>query len=127
MAINKSDMDYIVSQIISIQSYMSELSLCSDKDVRDLVKWYQKPTKSLPFHSKWKKHNSPQTFISGTLNNIMFGNQQDLSEIQAQHLQDIINSFVGIVQALKEMKIDLQKNSVLDSILFVENVWSIQQ
>lgn len=126
MAINKSDMDYIVSQIISIQSYMSELSLCSDKDVRDLVKWYQKPTKSLPFHSKWKKHNSPQTFISGTLNNIMFGNQQDLSEIQAQHLQDIINSFVGIVQALKEMKIDLQKNSVLDSILFVENVWSTQ-
>jgi len=127
MAINKSDMDYIVSQIIGIQSYMSELTLCTDKDVRDLNKWYTKSTKSLPFHSKWKKHNSPQTFISGTLNNILYGNQQDLSEIQAQHLQDIINSFVGIVQALKEMKIDLQKNSTLDSILFVENIWSVQQ
>ena len=126
MAINKQDMDYLITTVISIQSYMSELSLCPDKDVKDLLKWYTKPCKSLPFHTKWKKHNSPQTFISGTLNNIMFGNQEDLSEIQAQHLQNIVNNFVSIVEALKDMKIDLQKNSELDSIMFCENIWISQ-
>lgn len=124
MAISKEDMDFVISQVIGVQSYMSELSLCPDKDVKDLIKWYTKPCKSLPFHSKWKKHNSPQTFISGTLNNIMFGNQEDLSEIQTQHLQNIINNFVSIVDALKELKIDLQKNSQMDSIMFCENLWS---
>lgn len=124
MALNKSDMDYLISTVISIQSYMGELALCGDQDVKDLLKWYKTPNKSLPYHSKWKKYNSPQTFIAGTLNNTMYGNQQDLSEIQCQHLQNIINNFVGITEALKEMKIDLQKNNTPEQIMFVENLWS---
>lgn len=126
MLLQKEDTTYLINQVIAIQSYMSELSLCPDKDVRDLMKWYRDPNKSLPYHSKWKKYNSPQTFISGTLNNIMFGNQQDLSEIQGQHLQNIINNFTGIVEALKDMKIDLQKNHTPESVMFTENLWSNQ-
>lgn len=124
MTISKQDMDYLISTTISIQSYMGELSLCPNQDVKDLVKWYKTPNKTLPYHNKWKRYNSPQTFISGTLNNIMFGNQQDLSEIQGQHLQNIINTFSDLVEVLKDMKIDLQKNSKLEPILFVENLWS---
>lgn len=126
MAISKEDMAFIQSQIIGIQSYMAELSLCPNQDVKDLLRWYTKPCKTLPFHSKWKKNNSPQTFIAGTLNNIMFGGQNDLSEVQAGHLQNIINNFVGIVEALKEMKIDLQKDATLDQIMFTENIWIIK-
>lgn len=125
MAISKEDMAFIQSQIIGIQSYMAELSLCPSQDVKDLLKWYTKPCKTLPYHSKWKKHNSPQTFIAGTLNNIMYGSQNDLSEVQAGHLQNIINNFVGIVEALKEMSIDLQKDATLDQIMFSENVWKL--
>ena len=124
MTIEKKDWDYLIAQIIGIQSYMSELSISSNQDIKDLTKWFTKPNKSLPFHSKFKKHNSPQSFISGTLNNVMFGTQRDLSEIQAQHLQMIINTFVGIVDALKDLKIDLQKCSTLDTIMFAENLWS---
>lgn len=123
MALQQEDMNYLMNTIIGIQSYMAELSLCNDKDVRTLLKWYQAPSKSLPYHSKWKRHNSPQSFIAGTLNNTMYGTQLDLSEIQGQHLQNIINNFVGIVDALKEMKIDLQKNTDLETILFAENLW----
>jgi len=123
MTIEQKDWDYLIAQIIGIQSYMCELSLSTNADIKDLVKWFTKPNSSLPFHSKFKKHNSPQSFISGTLNNTMFGNQRDLSEVQAQHLQMIINTFVGIVDAIKDLKIDLQKNSTLDTIMFTENLW----
>lgn len=124
MTISNEDMAFLQSQIIGIQSYMSELSLCPNQDVKDLLKWYTKPCKTLPFHSKWKKHNSPQTFIAGTLNNILYGTQEDLSEIQAGHLQNIINNFVGIVDALKDLNINLQKDNRLDQIMFTENLWS---
>ncbi|CAB4153362.1 hypothetical protein UFOVP623_3 [uncultured Caudovirales phage] len=126
MSISKQDMDYLISTVISIQSYMSELSLCPDKDVKDLLKWYKSPSKTLPYHSKWKKYNSPQTFISGTLNNIMFGSQVDLSEIQGQHLQNIISIFSGLVEVLKDMKIDLQKSHNIEPIMFVENLWEMK-
>ena len=123
MSINKQDMDYIMSSLISIQSYMSELSLCPNKDIKDLLNWYKNPNKTLPYHKQWKKHNSPQTFISGTLNNIMYGTQIDISETQGQHLQNIINTYSEIVQVLKEVDIDLQKTYTQDTILFVENLW----
>ena len=125
MSISKTDLDYLQSQIISIQSYMSELSLCTNQDVKDLLKWYQKPSKTLPFHSKWKRNNSPQSFIAGTLNNLMYNGQQDLSQVQAEHLQNIINNFVALMDALREMKIDLQKNNVMDTIMFTENLWEV--
>ena len=125
MAISKEDMAFLQSQIIQIQSYMAELSLCSTQDVKDLLKWYTKPCKTLPYHSKWEKNNSPQTFIAGTLNNVMFGTQNDLSEVQALQLQNIVNNFVGIVEALREMKIDLQKDATLDQIMFTENIWNM--
>ena len=126
MQISKEDMNLVLNQVIAIQSLMGEISLCTDKDVKDLIKYYTKPSKSLPYHNKWKRYNSPQTFIAGTLNNIMMGNQQDLSETQAQHLQNIISNFSGFHDALKEMRLDLQKNNIIEPIMFVENIWSSQ-
>ena len=123
MSINKEDMDYLISTVISIQSYMGELSLCPNRDIKDLLKWYKDPNKTLPYHNKWKRYNSPQTFISGIVNNIMFGNSYDISETQGQHLQNIVNTYTEIIQVLREVDIDLQKNNKSDSILFIENLW----
>ena len=123
MNILQEDQDFLIKSIVSMQSYMNELSICGDKDVRDLYKWYIQPNKKLPFHTKWKKHNSPQSFIGGTLNNIMFGEQRDLTEIQALHLQEILNMYSDLTQALQDVEIKLQKNYSQDSILFAENLW----
>jgi hypothetical protein len=128
MTLSNDDMDYLVTTLMSIQSYFGELSLCINKDVRDLLKWYTKSTKSLPYHNTWKKSNSPQTFISGTLNNLLYNGQNEITETQSQHLQNIVNNFVGIVDALKsDLKINLQRNNnTLENILFVENIWVTQ-
>jgi hypothetical protein len=44
--------------------------------------------------------------------------------MQAEHLQNIINNFVALMDALREMKIDLQKNNIMDTIMFTENLWT---
>ena len=126
MDISKEDMDFLINQVIQMQSYMSELSICPDKEIRDVVKWYNTPNKSLPYHSKWKKHNSPSSYIAGILNNHLYGSQRDIREVQAQHLQNILNMFVDITEALTELKIDLQKASKPESLLFSENIWITQ-
>ena len=87
MTLSNEDMDYLITTLMSIQSYFGELSLCTNTDIRDLNKWYTKSIKSLPFHSTWKKSNSPQTFICGTLNNLLYNGQNEISETQSQHLQ----------------------------------------
>ena len=116
-------MDNIISICIGIQSYMSELSLCPNKDTKDLLKYYKSPNKTLPYHKQWRRHNSPQTFISGLINNIMFGSQFDISETQGQHLQNIVNMMSEIITVLEEIDIKLQKHNLIQSIMFVENLW----
>ena len=123
MSISKEDMDNIISICIGIQSYMSELSLCPNKDTKDLLKYYKSPNKTLPYHKQWRRHNSPQTFISGLINNIMFGSQFDISETQGQHLQNIVNMMSEIITVLEEIDIKLQKHNLIQSIMFVENLW----
>ena len=124
MILSDEDMDYLVTTLMSMQSYFGELSLCMNKDIRDLNKWYTKSTKSLPYHSTWKKSNSPQTFICGTLNNLLYNGQNEISETQSQHLQNIINNFVSIVDVIKtDLKINLQKQNNIESIMFTENLW----
>ena len=123
MSIPKDDMDILMTICISIQAYMGELSTCPNKDIRDLLKWYKSPNKTLPYHKQWKRYNSPQTFISGLVNNIMFGTQFDISETQGQHLQNIINTYTEIVEVLREVDISLQKSNMAQSIMFVENLW----
>jgi hypothetical protein len=123
MSIPKDDMDTIISICIGITSYMAELSLCPKADTKDLLKYYKSPNKTLPYHKQWKRHNSPQTFISGLVNNIMFGSQFDISETQGQHLQNIINMMSEIITVLEEVDIKLQKHNLIQSIMFVENLW----
>lgn len=125
MQIDKNDTDFLIESIISMQSYMGELSLCPNKDVRELLNWYTKSNKKLPFHKGWKKHNSPQTFISGILNNIMFGSQYDLTEVQASHIQEILNMYSDLINALKPLDISLQTREQ-DCIMFSENLWTRQ-
>jgi len=102
---------------------MGELSLVKEKEVRDVYKWYTTSTKTLPYSNSMKRYNSPQSFVSGTLNNLMFGQQREITETQSEHLQNIINNYQQLSDCLSdEYKIRLQKEANTDSILFVENI-----
>ena len=123
LSISEEDTQILISKCIQIQSYMGELSLVKEKEVKDVYKWYVTSTKTLPFSSSMKRSNSPQSFIAGVLNNIMFGTQRELTEVQAEHLQNIINSYQQLSDAIiTEYKIRLQKEANSDGILFVENL-----
>lgn len=117
------DTQFLISKCIQIQSYMGELSLIKDKEVRDVYKWYTTSTKTLPYANSMKRYNSPQSFISGTINNLMFGTQREITETQSEHLQNIINNFQQLSDCIsEEYKIRLQKEANTDSVLFIENL-----
>jgi hypothetical protein len=122
--ISKEDMDWILGKLIQMQAYMGELSLTKNKGLKDLVRWYTAPKKSLPRAQNWQKYNSPQSFISGVLNNIMFGEARDISDITASNLENIISVFAQIVDAVKETETkDLQIQIDNDTVLFQQNLW----
>ena len=123
LSISEEDTQFLISKCIQLQSYFGELSLVKDKDVRDVYKWFTTPTKTLPYSNSMKRYNSPQSFISGTLNNIMFGSQREITETQSEHLQNIINNYQQLSDCLSdEYKIRLQKEANTESVLFVENI-----
>ena len=121
--INDEDTQFLISKCIQVQSFMGELSLFKDREIKDVYKWYTTPTKTLPFSNLTKRYNSPQSFVSGFLNNVMFGKQHDISLVQSEHLQNIINNYQQLSDCLSdEYKIRLQKEANTESVLFVENI-----
>ena len=86
--ISQEDMDFIQSECIRWLALMSELDMARDEDsrwVRD--SWWHKRTDSLP---KGKEgQNTPASFVGGMINNIVFGNQRDLSDKQMDAIQNI--------------------------------------
>ena len=123
MNLEKQDLDTIISKLISLQSFMSELSLSTNKDIKEVIKWYTKSSKTLPHNRIFGKYNSPQSFVAGILNNLAFGSQQDMCLVQAEHCQNIINNFVMLTEVIKDMGFDLQKNQSYENILFCEQLF----
>lgn len=123
--IEQADTDYIIGKLMQINYYMGELSLSKNKDIKDLINWYQKPTKQYPFSTQFKRNNSPNSFVSGMLNNFVFGNQRDLSESQVDHIQNIVNMFSEFKKLVEtDYAIYLQKDTDNDTLLFVENLFT---
>lgn len=123
MDIKEEDLGLIISKMLALQSYMNELSLSTNRDIKEVVRWYNKPSKTLPFNKQFSKSNSPCSFIAGMINNLVYGHQINCSEIQAQHIQNIINNCSSLIMALNEMGIELQKNANYESILFCEELF----
>jgi hypothetical protein len=122
--IEKQDKDWLIAKLIQISAYMNELALSKDPDYKLFVKWYTTPDKLLPYSSQFRRSNSPQSFVAGTINNILWGSQSDIAESQAKHLSFIINSFTDLSS---EAGIELQKNSDKQPVLFQHNVWEISK
>ena len=86
--INREDMDFIQSELIRWLALMSEIDMARDEDskwVRD--QWWHKRSDSLPKGQLGQ--NTPASFTGGMVNNIVFGNQRDLTDKQMDAIQNI--------------------------------------
>lgn len=106
--LDKRDMDLVQAELIRYLSLMGELSKNRDREVQNIInQWYRKRTQTLPKGKDgW---NTPESFISGLLNNIMFGNQNDLSQLQMDALENISANMSLIYDAVKGL--ELQPNT----------------
>ena len=123
MNIEQQELDQLISRLISLQSFMSELSLSTNSDIKEVVKWYNKPSKTLPHNRIFGKYNSPCSFTAGMINNLVYGQQKDCSLVQAEHLQNIINNAVALINEIKDMGFNLQKNQTYENIMFCEQLF----
>lgn len=122
--LESDDMATVQVTVLGLLTYMTELSISKDKDVRDFTKWFTTPEKRYHYNSKLKRHNSPQSYLAGTINNLQFGNQKDFSLTQLQTIQDIVNLSVDIIDAITDAKdINLQQNRLFTKLWIQENIW----
>jgi hypothetical protein len=128
LILENDDMATVQITVLGLLTYMTELSIAKDKDIRDFTKWFTTPDKRYHYNSKLKRYNSPQSYLAGTLNNIQFGNQKDFSLTQLQTIQDIVNTCVDIIDAIMDDKgVSLQQNRMFTKLWIQENIWSVGQ
>lgn len=125
--ISNKDTQIVHENILGILTYMSELSLSTDKDIRDFANWFKKPKKQFLYNTKLKRSNSPQSLLAGVINNIVFGDQRDFSLVQLEAIENIINTSIDIIQEIEQVKkIKLQDKPSLTKMFIQENLWGNQ-
>jgi hypothetical protein len=86
--VSTEDMAFIQTELIRWLALMSELDMSRDEDSKWVnTQWWHKRTDSLPRGKEGQ--NTPASFIGGMVNNILFGNQRDLSDKQMDAVQNI--------------------------------------
>ena len=124
LSLDDNDMSTVQITVLGLLTYMTELSIAKDKDIRDFTEWFTSSDKRYHYNSKLKKYNSPQSYLAGTINNIQFGNQKDFSLTQLQTIQDIVNTSVDIIDAIMGAKnINLQQNRMFTKLWIQQNLW----
>jgi hypothetical protein len=124
LEIEQEDMAVLQFNILGILMYMNELSISKNKDVRDFHKWFNTTNKKYHYNNKLKRHNSPQSLLSGCMNNIQFGYQYNFTLLQLEVLQDVINTSIDILLAIEEvLEVKLQERKMFEKIFVQENLW----
>jgi hypothetical protein len=127
LALDEQDMATVQITVLSLLTYMTELSISKDKDVRDFTEWFTSPDKRYHYNKRLRRYNSPQAFLAGTINNLQFGEQRDFSLTQLQTIQEIVNRCVDIIELIAGVKgINLQENKMFTKLWVQENVWVAQ-
>jgi len=122
--IDNNDMVWLQSELIRYLSTMGELDGHRNNDVRQLLKqWWYKRTSLLP--KGVNGQNSPLTFVSGILNNIMWGNQRNLSVVQMESLEYISSMLCQFLEAIHELNIT-PTNEYNSKFVFQTNLFPIQ-
>lgn len=102
--IDPNDMAWLQSEIVRWLALMGALDNHRNEDIRMVMKhWWCKRSSTLPkgIHGQ----NSPLAFVSGILNNMMFGTQRNLSVIQMEALEVISAQMTLFDEAITELNI----------------------
>lgn len=121
--IEQKDMDWLLKELMRYVAMMAELSNSNNEDVKAILRdWYKKRNKLLP---KGKNGlNSPESMLGGLLNNLMFGKQNDLSDIQMDAISDISRKMALIYQHIQEL--NLQPNQQkFEEIVFRQRLFTV--
>lgn len=122
--LDPDDMATVQITILGLLTYMTELSISKKKDIRDFTEWFITPDERYHYNKKLKRHNSPQSYLAGTINNIQFGNQQDFSLTQLQTIQEIVNFSIDAIDATTaDFSVNLQVNRMFTKLWIQENIW----
>ena len=123
--LSTADMAFVQEQLLRYMSMMGELKNNRNPTIRAIVKdYWSKKTNTLPRGRNGK--NSPETYVSGLINNLIFGKQQDLSDTQMQALTNIAHVVSEIADATKNL--NLQSNcDPLEPFMFKEKLFDFDR
>lgn len=104
VTIDKDDMLWVQMELIRWLSLMGALDGNRNQDIKQIQRqWWYKKTSTLPKGRDGQ--NSPLTFVSGILNNLMFGTQHDLSQVQMEALENISAQMSMFDEAIIDLQI----------------------
>lgn len=117
--IHVRDEAVFLKTLLSINSYMQELCLSSDPEISLAREWWRSGDKRFPYNKKLGKRNTPETMVAGLLNNILFGNQDNLSLEQLPFYEEIINGSVAVIEEVElSKKLVLQNKPQMSGVIF---------
>ena len=127
LSLDDQDMATVQITVLGILTYLTELSISKKEEICKFTNWFTTADKRYHYNSRLRCYNSPQTFLAGILNNLQYGKQRDLSLMQLQTLQEIVNTCVDVIDLIECVhNINVQQNKMFTKIWIQENIWSIK-
>jgi len=122
--LGKQDQDIFMKNVQAINNYMQELSLTNDPDIKDFIKWWRGSDKKYPYNKRLGKYNTPESMMAGLINNMIYGNQRDLSLEQLPFYEEITNICAEVITELELVKkLDLQSDYDILGVQFGLNMY----
>lgn len=121
--IDSKDMTWLLKELMRYQALVAEISTHPNEDLQSYIKqYYRKRTKTLP---KGKNGlNSPDSFVGGVINNLAFGNQNDLSDIQMDAISNISYNMARLYDSIEQQKLQ-PKEDKMQPIVFRQRLFEI--
>jgi hypothetical protein len=117
--INADDKQYLLNLLKRQVCFMAELALSKDATAKQATQWFRASDKTLPYSTRFKRHNSPESFFSGLINNMEYGSQRDITDPQREQITNMVNGINAIQKLFRtDMKLDIQPNVELEDIEF---------
>jgi hypothetical protein len=104
--IDTEDMTWIKTELFRWLAIMAELDQARDQDSRWVrEQWWHKRTKNLPKGQLGE--NTPASFIGGLAQNLVFGDQRDLTDKQIDAIQNISHVLGGAFDSCTNIRFQI--------------------
>jgi hypothetical protein len=102
---------------------MGELSISKDATLKEIAQWWGTSSRHYPYSTRWKRHNSPESFCSGLLNNLVFGTQRNFSLEQVTGVSELLNSMARMQpQIATDYNLNLQPLAQHETVEFIHRI-----